>query len=299
MRSHLLNPLPVDGANLEAAIRDLARLDLSRYMRIVIKLPSLLAVDGTDSASLNEPGDVLDHLRHNFPSPRRRDRLHARQLALDLDLSRTVLFSEEISAHLERDPNHTRPPVETAGTPEDEFARATGQLSLHEREPPAITFSLLAPRTQAAPAYSDTDTSLPTRDDGPTKWAQGRTTRTLMAEWEIGADPRAYEWKGWREVSQNESTSSGTSRPIRPDPSPRTAQTTFGIPAMTNSPAPFRKPIVNNAADLPQSSPLPARITESNGASQLVSNTQVERGPYGSRTAVAGKKKVKKRVGGF
>lgn len=271
-------------------------MDLSRHLTVINTLAQSFEIPLPID---NQLVGRLDHLRimgdltETFPLPRAPDRQFARQLALDLALSSTILFSEplEVTSASSRQ----KAPAQLTGTPDDDFARAAGQLSLRVQAPPRIRFSLLAPLVRLS---ARNGSASPSTEDDPEQWVQGETARSLMAEWNTGTDPRTYMWKGWREDEQGDQRS-GSSRPIRPLPSPRSTQTTFARPTVQPN-LPTRAPtFAANTSDHPQSSPLRLRSSEYARDSQIVSNTQVERGPFGGRPTGTGKKKAKKRVGGF
>ena len=286
---------------LTPILRDLDQLHFSQYLAVVTDMggfPSLSRQGRPNISKGSSAAGILEDLRARFRRPLARDRNFAEDLALDLALSSRVVFSENLRPASARSARKITPPE----TPDDAFAQAAGMLSLREQDSPPIAFSLLAPRSRAVSADSQ-DIASPLRGDDPEHHVQGETARSLIAEWEISTDPRTYEWKGWREGSQTDPTEFAAFGPVRPLSPPRLTQT--ARPNAPSNPPSYRtKASVPIILPLPpafaRSSPVPDPPEGSYEASLAGPSTQLERGPHGGRPAVGGgKKKVKKRVGGF
>ncbi len=341
VRSHLLKTLPFSPSALKTMLRELDQLDVSKNLRVVTKLgknPASAFLSHHYQGSAHGGLDILEELQNTFPPPRARvqviaqqdrrssrssitvledlqnsfshariqEQVNAHRLWLDLALSSTILFSEELNKTGEFLTQKTFEPVDGAVTPDDDFARATGLLSLNDHKAPPIAFSLLSPQPRVT--FGDSDSSdQPLQVEGPDQRVQGETARSLMAEWIVGTDPRAFEWKGWRGNSTTEAANSYASRPIRPHPSPRITQIAFDPTPNQAKKLPFparaavsEPALLSKVPPIVQSSPPLDRPQQGTGYHEIGPSTQVEPGPYGGRPAGgAGKKKIKKRIGGF
>ncbi|KAL7420183.1 hypothetical protein Q5752_005149 [Cryptotrichosporon argae] len=219
---------------------------------------------------------------------------------------------------------HTEPAAARTGTaerptsPDDLFAAAAG-LSLNDDEPPPVRFALLGPR-------ADAHTGRPRARAEAAKAAaaasalQGRSARALLAEWDAGALPGAYVWRGATAADDDEPAHPPLSsqrappesqRPIRPIPA-RTgsparplSQPHFGAPPILRRPATPPVPPAHTLSSptRPPRSPPPLRAALSSQPHPLSSpgapavQTQIERGAHGARPVK--KKSSKKRMGGF
>jgi hypothetical protein len=287
-RSSLLRSLSIK----EDEMGQIMRADHSKHLSVIRHQPPAIDLAGLlDAFPCPEPASQ--------PWIPQRHRDTARDLATDLALSLTVLGSDAISSL----PTASQGPINTpdSDNPDELFARATGALSINDREPQLIRFSYLSPQThqQDPPGSSD----LP----GPPKvdQLQSLSARSLMEEWQVGDSPGVYEWTPWLNDTQGVSEPSDTlRRTIKPLPSPRGSgsQAQGRVP-----PIPASQPtILRSATSIPnfaleqplrpmaRSSPPPMMPQSS---LDLGPQTQVERGPFGGRAGV--KKKPKKRVGGF
>ena len=268
-----MRPLPP--VDRPGELDKLEHLDFSRHLSVI---------GAREAKSLAKLQETFPPLSPNTEY-RRRHRSHLLRLALDLSLSRTTLHTEDLSP----------PPVldatQRAEDEDDDVARAAQQLTLNDSAPAAITFSILHPRIEAPhqdwSELSEAETANHDFGTTPTMDAlQAPTAKSILAEWSLGSDPSAYTWKGWKDSRQPSVASS--SRQVRPLPSPRI------LLAATQPPA------LQPAASVPTLRPAPVASTQAPQSSQEIGGfvqTQVERGPFGARPV--GKKKVKKRVGGF
>ena len=303
----LLEALPFDYLHLESTFRDLDQIDFSRHSAVIAYLRqdlSELSPSSRDWASQSSARGILDDLAAEFQTVLPDDQLNTRRLALDLALSSIVVHSEDINManHLRKSQKFDR--LEGLATPDEDFTQATGRLSLGARAPRDIGFAFLQP--QAEVLWEGSEASEPPsvvpenkRDDR----VQNKTARSLMEEWDCGADPRSYEWKGWLESAQIDISLGDDTRPVGPMPSPTKFQNTFPVTVRTFTPlnTVASVPISPTAVPTFHSSP-PARLpTDLLMDGMIGPHTQVERGPHGSRPNVAsGKRKMnKKRIGGF
>lgn len=238
-------------------------------------------------------------------------------------MANIVLSSEAVAALSSANP------MREGMTDDDVLARAAG-LTLTDNGPPPVEFAILHPKHSAQ--EDDDDMIVPEHPRSAD--IQDMTVRSLLAEWNPGAEVGEYTWKPWIETedrSRNGSTLA-IPRPIRPLPSSRPTsprppdlENYFSQPIVTNRHAP---PVVQSQplphsrssewsqpnglkkkGSMPSmalsgfgmrgSSPIPGE-TQDSMASQGGVYTQIERGPFGGGQGGEKKKKVKKRaVGGF
>lgn len=236
--------------------------------------------------------------------PIERDRIKrdTRRLVMDLMLSRTIVHSEELYPNLPVLSASARSSVET---PEDLFER-TQQLTLNENAGSAkeIDMRFLKPKGHPSDNFDDDLDPRATGDVGHA--LQIPSARTLLGEWDLGADPGDYTWSAWRDAPSRVSTP--IQRPVRPLPSPRStqrfpqSQPTLGrqlpghsLAAASNAGFPAVIPLQQSM----RSSPPPV-LQSSQAYPDFGASTQIERGPFGGRLESKKKKKpAKKRVGGF
>ena len=283
-RSNLLAPLP--GVKRDT-VSDFIRLDMSRHLPVVTRL---------------EPDATLTELEIEYPAISKTTEMSAPmrarhednliKLATNLILSRTVLSSEMLTGTSKSSQAAT---FERAETPDELFARATGQLSLNDQQPRSVEFTYLSPKPKAD---CEGDNQTPNSTE-PLDALENATVRAMLDEWSVGSDPKEYDWKPWRGDLIHDSTTPYL-RPIRPLPSPRPSPTRVaGTQPPLLRPAISVQTIMSFSPPMARSSP-PPMMPSSSGV-EMVMQTQVERGPFGGRTGGVGggNKKVKKRIGGF
>lgn len=285
-RSNLLRSLQVN-----ADISDeMASSDLTRYISLIWQLESRKSEIGKIFPASDAPSRRENPARHITD---------IYSLASDLALSRPILNSEELNSPATVALTATQ--TSQADSPEDLFARVAGQLSLNDKEPGPATFSYLFPR------FSDNE--LTTLDaPGASDPLQSLSARNLLEEWTLGSDPKEYDWKPWDETAPRLSatiaatpvTPQRRDRAIRPLPTPRSpARMTYSQPQPpTLRPAASTPTLFRVPPNVARSSPPPEMPTSSFDMSGFV-QTQAEPGKFGARAGGGGKKKVKKRVGGF
>ncbi|KAK4683966.1 hypothetical protein P7C73_g6240, partial [Tremellales sp. Uapishka_1] len=283
IRSHLMRPLYMDAQHVDTDLEEFERIQYGNHLEVIMDTSKAVELD--------------------FPDARKIDKA---LLARDLRLSSVVLASDPISPPIV-DKNLTPLP----GTPDDVFARAAGQLSLKDKEPPALALHFLLPQE--------------TESETAGKPLENASLRQLMYDWTIGTDPREWQWKSWRE--ETEETPSYPSqrslkalplpqRPVKPLPSPKLAQSvsfsqsSLPLSAKKNEESSFPPPqrgAEPSQIGIPrhqQSSPVP-QFAHSQFLSQgefQHASTQVVPGPFGGKldSGKTGKKRnTKKRVGGF
>ena len=284
-RSNLLRSMKVDP---ELPFTGLASADMSRHIPLIWQLGSADCQLGSVFPATKSLSRIEQANRHIAD---------VNNLTLDLALARSVLNSESISPPSSLELSATQ--TSATDSPEDVFARVAGQLSLNDKQPAPISFSYLFPR------LSDTDSaaSQPNTIIDP---LQSLPARMLMEEWPVGSDPKAHDWTPWDGTAPSAAPSAipastpQRARAIRPLPNPRSpARTTFSQPqppalrATASVPTLFRVP-----PNVVRSSPPPESMPSSSFDMSGFVQTQGEPGKFGARAAV-GKKKVKKRVGGF
>lgn len=234
------------------------------------------------------------------PGPSIRAETEAREhLTVDLFLSGDVYAPHAItlgesSQHLDDDAFET-------------MSRATEAMSIGIPEPPPVQFSFLRPVPQ--------DHYDKTRGVESKKMECPLGVRLLLGEWEIGADPEAYQYRDPYDSAE----------PFTTVP-PRGARPKAGKapgPEVKSQPARM-PPVIAIAPTAPPpvaSQPVrPRPIAQSQGANVLLMgsqptqhppassqpsqetpfpSTQVLPGPFGGRPAPVKKKPAKKRMGGF
>ena len=291
---------------MESTFRDLDQIDFSRHLTIITDLrldPSTSLPSSQDRASQSGAKGILDELKTEFQTESLNDQLNTRRFALDLALSSIIVYSAEINKAGSLPKSKIRIGPEGLVTPDEDFTRATGRLSLGET-PPVIGFAFLKPRAEAlledSGAFELASVSPQNQQDDR---IQSEAARSLMEEWRCGADPRMYGWKGWLESAHVDTGPRDNTRPLRSMLSP--AQFKSTIPATrqdARTPAAAASvPIFPAAVPTFHSSPLTRRVSDPWVEDLIGPFTQVERGPHGSRlNAAIGKNKTnKKRIGGF
>ena len=300
-RSHLLNPLPLDPRWLGRALQQLDGVDMARHVPVITTLdPAMLFIDTSSRHEASTAAAIYDSLKDAFPLSGARQRVDAQRLALDLALSSTILYCDDLDVAVKtaRATPRLGDRDTDAQTPDELFTRAAGLLSLTDLAPPEIVFSVLVPRAQetdAGDADEDEVGEGGEEGDDPATRLQSITARTLLADWSLGADPREHTWKPKRTDEQR--VDKTDVRPIRPLPSPSPSprgQLTFpiprqSIPTFETMPIPPR---------FQRSSPPPGLSGVSQADEVGHASTQVERGVFGGRPSAQGRRKVKKRVGG-
>ena len=206
-------------------------------------------------------------------------------------------------------------------TAEETVAKAAERLTISD-EPKGFSPTVLHPMLHhhESPESSDEATSSEVLLGG----LKNDAVVSLLGEWQLGTDPAGYVWRPWRETPTS-SPQPGhiTGRNIRPLPSPRATGLSATQPVSDDRSTGVSRPqplsgrsvptILRAAASVPtivpasleprRGSPLGRRAPSSRPTSPTIDvmlgpNTQIERGPYGGRTAVK-KKTTKKRIGGF
>ena len=286
-----------------------------------------MSASGPSAEAQQDLSSFLGYLRNVFPAGRNgrvskssdeRNQGDLNRLALDLALSTTILSSEEL------------PVIGTSATSRPEtpanvgdFLSRAANLSLNDKEPPPIIFHMLPPRSVAA---KDEDSDL--NEPNAQAALQSLPGRSLLSEWTLGSDPSKYTWKAWRDPTTELELGLLHTRPIRPLPSPLSphppafaAQHTYPHPPGLSHSQPhpptistIPRPISSRTMETLGGTAAGTRGLGGFGSSGMIGEvrssspvlgegemegpmTQVERGPFGGR--VDGKKKVKKRAGGF
>lgn len=265
---------------------------------------------------------AIEDPESTFPAPRvpgrpevaQRHHSDVQRLALDLTLARTVINSDEIVQPYNDSQQSQATEVDS---PEDLFAQATGALSLNEREPSRIRFSYLGSRASSLP-NTPADSAEP---------LQSLPARALLEEWTIGADPAEYQWKPWTgealapRADDSPRRPTQSQRPIKPLPGLGTRSPVKLRPTISQPLPPTLRPaasvpvIMTLPPAIARFSPPPEFSRDIGGSQDLgglrksgsmaslgdagFAQTQVEPGRFGGRTGGTGKKKVKKRAGGF
>ncbi|ORX34919.1 hypothetical protein BD324DRAFT_104438 [Kockovaella imperatae] len=286
IRCSSLLPLPL--VERPAELDRLAQLDYARHFNVIAS---------RSSASLAELQALFPHLSPNV-AYRKRHRAHLLRLALDLALSKIILHTDDFGTTSLDSAQGTSDTAE-----DDDVARAAGRLTLSDNDPPSIAFSILEPKLERAgsvePGADTSSTDIP--GEIPTvESLQTITARTLLAEW-TSADPKSYTWTPWRDT--RESSTSSISRPVKPLPSPRATGQQSGVAFGSSS----QPPLLAGAGSVPILRVAPpvtymTQVPPSSSQDPMpFAQTQVERGPFGARSGGGGigKKKAKKRVGGF
>ncbi|ORY30819.1 hypothetical protein BCR39DRAFT_587775 [Naematelia encephala] len=304
IRGQLLKPLPLGPSTSE----DLSRLDniaFDRYFNVV-------SLD-TGAGGCRIPS--LDELEKAFRDGSYRTRCDIRRLAFDLALSNVVLSSDLILPP----PAVAEPRMLDIGSPEDLMARIT----LNEREAAPVTFGFLTPHITESESLSDNEpeagpSRIPNanaRPDRPETAFESPSVRSLLSEWQVNESPESYIWKPWRDTL---STPDRSDRPIRPLPSsPRQSQIPSFLTQSSFPSKPHMQPSALRAAlsvpslvpPVPMAFSSPPRavgamqsqesLDQEGGGAEDWPSTQIERGKFGGKLPEKGKKKVKKRVGGF
>lgn len=189
------------------------------------------------------------------------------QLALDLTLSSDVFSSR---------------PVARQAVVDNSLETLTESLSLNA-EPPAVDFQFLQPVSRRT---GEDDDDLPIG------------VRLLLQDWDLGADPGKYVYKD----PYNAQGVPFSTKQHNPDrrhivqPPPVIAaskKTTPLIPPVVRARGAESQPVVLSA-----SQPIVEHSHSSSFSQELMTNTQIVAGPFGSRAAMK-KKPQKKRLGGF
>ncbi|WVQ85167.1 hypothetical protein IAT38_007332 [Cryptococcus sp. DSM 104549] len=321
--SHLLSPLPIDPLAVRSTLERFDSLNLSKYLPIATTLLPTNPVLADCTAPLSQGDGPLaatsvffDLLDIHPNQSNTNSRLDTAQLALDLALSQTVFASDNLLPPLPPQRGRSvQPGNEPAPEPDDLFARAAGQLSLNDKEPPKIELKVLLPK---AGELDDLDMGEGAGAQAEDR-LQGLTARGLMADWKVGEDPAAWSWSTWRGPEEEELGRSSSLRPKAPGlPTIQSTQPSFSHTLPTPRPTPSATQpqsfshlvpptlgVSATPAETPRPRPhqrsspppsMPGVADESQGL--MWASTQVERGPFGGRLEKK-KKTAKKRVGGF
>lgn len=276
------------------------------------------------------------HSTHLQPDLKMAEAARARDLAVELALSTTVLHSEPLP--------QMQAVAETAQhnaitTADDLLARA-GNLTLSENAPPLYEFRALPPRLDRVSDFDNLNDTTDVGSQYPEATEDRRRealadpgVRTLLSEWSPGTTVKDYRWKPWRERRDGPDGDLPHTpirpRPIRPLPSPRSAQAPKFAAHQHHphhpysQPLPFFEGLSSTQPALQRHAPPPIAVFRPNellrltpehspvvsreGSPVLPSSgtmapaypaTQIERGLFGGRLETK-KKKVKKRAGGF
>ncbi|KIP12300.1 hypothetical protein PHLGIDRAFT_113776 [Phlebiopsis gigantea 11061_1 CR5-6] len=230
------------------------------------------------------------------PGPSIRAETESRQeLNVDLFLSADVyaphaIAHEEPGQHLDDDAFET-------------MSRATEAMSIGIPEPPAVQFSFLRPVPQ--------DHYHRARDVESKKMECPLGVRLLLGEWEIGADPEAYQYRdpydnaepltavppwGARHKADKAPRTETKSQPVRMPPVIATAP--MAPPPVASQPVRPRPVAPSQGAHVPLMGSQPLSSSQPSQETPFPS-TQVLPGPFGGRPAPVKKKPTKKRMGGF
>lgn len=308
-RTHSLLPLAIDSNLFEHDLAFLSSLDPRQYDLVPIIDFGQVEAHQAETFRFAHAPRALEGIESTFAAGRQADRIErdriksdTQRLVLDLVLSRTIVHSEDIrpSGRTSTIGNATS----STETPEDLFER-TQQLTLDESAGSAklVGLRFLIPKAAVPGTFEDEGGLDPPPDMSDA--LQTPSARRLLAEWDLGTDPAAYSWTGWRETPSRPSTP--ISRPVRPLPSPRSTQRfPQSQPSFTRQLpgyAPVIAPTAVSTAARPiqqsmRSSPPPV-LQSSQVYPDFGASTQVERGPFGGRLETKKKKPAKKRVGGF
>lgn len=247
-------------------------------------LPTLNIFDQDICSNIHDTVKALHHYDlkpsdARSPASLRLESEAREQLAVDLALSTDIFSGRDVSKR-----------------PSEEFEEGgletlTETLSLTS-EPPALDFHYLRPITKGL--------------KGTPEQAFPTGVRTLLQEWEIGADPEKYVLPPLTEGSDPES----------PSPTRFTFVTNSLIPSMTQPPViattttgprpagrvakPYAPPLIVESQPMTDVQPTVVQSSqpaEAHFQPAMFSSTQILPGPYGGRLQV--KKPTKKRVGGF
>ena len=233
------------------------------------------------------------------PGPSLRTETEAReQLTLDL-----ALASDIYTAHAIKQQEYNAQLDDAFET----MSRATEAMSIGVPEPAAVHFGFLRPDIQ------DHYSREGSQETQHLQLPLG--VRLLLSEWEVGADPRAYEYRDPYDNTEP--------RPVHPRAAKKAAEK---VPATEQKTLPLRMPptiAVAPMAPPPIAASQPARprpMTQSQGTDvhqearqspqstpvvmqhsqeMLFPSTQILPGPFGGRPAPVKKKPAKKRMGGF
>lgn len=247
-------------------------------------------------------------------------------LALDLSLAADTFCSEPSSDKrrmLFSSSSSTK--ILDAARPEDaaeQLTAATGQLSLSQTEPPQVKFSYLKPVRMGIRQKSDDPVEDDSRMDveGENKAPNMPLgVRLLLSDWELGSDPRMYEYVDPYGVDEALPTQTQTTRSSQPQSQRTRSQAqrpAFGprtevlpasqsqappaiIPSRTQ---PSKPPTVGLARNQSLGQIIGTQSQsqfEPSSSQMLMASTQVVPGPFGGRPGATKKKPVKKRIGGF
>ena len=195
------------------------------------------------------------------------------QLAMDLTLSSNIFSARDISKRAsEKDDGGLETLTET--------------LSLNS-ELPSLEFQYLRP---IAKGLKGDEQMFPIG------------VRSLLQEWEVGADPEKYVLPPLTDSDDSDHQVSPTritfaASSLVPSARPPVIATTFG-PRAGRVPKPFGAPLVIESQPMADIRPTFTQASQPEASQTLTfSSTQILPGPYGGRPQV--KKPVKKRVGGF
>lgn len=305
-RTHTLKPIPIDPERFKTELAMFTALDPRKYSLFPIITP------GDQSLPITSPGlhatpehlsDLLSiYAERSSMGKREKQRIQqdCHRLVLDLVLSHTVVHSEDVQSSSAASPRASLGAIET---PEDLFQR-TQNLTLDDQS--KIEFNHLIPRDRSPDPESTQQAQPPDKDFD--SLLQTKSARRLLGEWQLGSDPSDYTWTEWRDPHHQPDTP--IRRPVRPLPSPRTAQRfaqsqpTFGryvpnqIPTSqinANPLLPNIRPFQSNMRASP-----PPVLQSSQSYPDIGPSTQIERGVFGGRLEPKARKKpAKKRVGGF
>ncbi|WVQ93987.1 hypothetical protein IAU59_001065 [Kwoniella sp. CBS 9459] len=273
LRSHLLAPLPLHVHAITSTLEALDQLDMSKYLFVASALSRQIPIFQDARPALSNPQESLQinsqtvspgvratqmkattlyaQLLESFPDRFRdslRSKVDAGQLTIDLKLASTILSSEPLDQPFSANPTAPFDATQAEEEPDELFARAAGQLSLTDKEPPPIKFGFLHPRN---PVSSSDENSIDDQiqsgeeDRAGPKGLENLTARALLSDWKLGEDPSEWSWKSWRKgeddtngdheasgpygtqrtpVKTQSLGQSQSQRLIKPLPSPRTSQ---------------------------------------------------------------------------
>ena len=246
-------------------------------------------------------------------------------LAFDLCLASDVFCSESIllkSKDRAMDKGQNSGGI---GDAADELTQAAGNLTLSQNEPPQVIFSHFKPVRREVPGPSDATKEKGgvgmDVDEGETEGVAVMPlgVRLLLADWDLGSDPRAYKYTdpyGVDDIPDQVSQFAQVQghpklQSRRPGletitPATRPLQRSSPPTIIASKSQPMQPPVVGLSRSLTQTQTQTfSRQTQSQSqleqaSSQiLMASTQVLPGPFGGRPGPTKKKLVKKRVGGF
>nr|XP_019048403.1 hypothetical protein I302_02174 [Kwoniella bestiolae CBS 10118]OCF27333.1 hypothetical protein I302_02174 [Kwoniella bestiolae CBS 10118] len=221
LQSHLLNALPIHPQASRTTLESLSQVNLSKHLPVISTFnqnlpildncrPPFRSMSSKDSSTNPElsPENIYEILKTSFPACSRN---HTAQLALNLNLSTTILSSEPISLLNPQDEFQDTQVTE----PDDLFTRAAG-LSLSEKEPPKITYHHLVPKLDNLDEYEGpTSDVINGKDEDKEDGLQHLTARGLLGDWTLGTSPLKHTWTSWRKDQDHvETLQSQHARPI-------------------------------------------------------------------------------------